>query len=147
MNKLFQLVLVLGLAGMMLAACSQPVVTPLTGADQDAVLSYTEAKTDNLLAGFNASDYAVFSRDFDDTMKGALTQSAFIQTRQTVTGKIGKYVSRQLATVEQVDAFIRVTYTAKFEQEDGVTVQVVFNNDSAHLVSGLWYTSPKLRGQ
>ncbi len=146
MNTFIKLLLLFAMAGMALAACSSSA-KPITGADRDAVLAYSEVKTDNLLTGLNAADYAAFSRDFDDKMKSAMPESAFIQSRQTVTGKIGKYVSRQVATVEQIDKYIRVTYNAKFEQEDAVTVQVVFNDDANHQVSGLWYTSPKLRGQ
>ncbi len=146
MNRFLYLILALG-AGVLLASCNQQSATPLSGADRDAVLSFSEAKADNLLAGLNAADYAAFSRDFDPKMKAAMTEQAFIQSRQTVTGKIGKYVSREVAAVEQVGSFIRVTYKARFEQEEGVTVQIVFNADTAHQVSGLWYSSPKLRGQ
>ncbi len=136
----------LGMAA--LAACSQqPQAVTVTGADRDAVLAYSEPKSDNLLAGLNAADYAQFSRDFDPKMKAAMTEAAFIQSRQTVTGKIGKYVSRQVDRIEKVGTFVRVTYNAKYEQEDGVTVLIVFNDDSAHQISGLWHTSPKLRAQ
>ncbi len=146
MKTLFQLIALLILGGAMLAGCSQGA-TPMTGAERDAVLAYSEAQSDNLLAGLNAADYAQFSRDFDPKLKGAMTEAAFIQSRQTVTGKIGKYVSRQVDKVEKTGDFIRVVYNAKFEQEEGVTVQVVFNNNAAHQISGLWYTSPKLRAQ
>jgi len=45
----------------------------ITGADKDAVLAYSEAKTDNLLAGMNANDYVMFSKDFDADMAHAMT--------------------------------------------------------------------------
>ncbi len=130
----------------MFAACG-PESTPVTGAERDAVMAYSEAKTDNLLAGLNAADYAQFSRDFDPKMKAAMNESAFIQSRQQVTGKIGNYVSRTVDKVEKVQNFVRVTYKAKYEQEDGVTVMVVFNDDPGHQISGLWHTSSKLRAQ
>ncbi len=128
----------------LLAACSTSG-QPVTGTERDQVLAYSEAKTDNLLAGLNANDYATFSRDFDDKMRGALTQTAFGQTQSQVVGKIGKYVSRQVSSVEKNGDFIAVIYDAKFEQEEGVTVRVVFNPGNDHQISGLWFNSPKLR--
>ena len=60
----------------LLAGCA-PKSTPITGSDMDAVLAFSEAKTDNLLAGMNANDYAAFSKDFDKDMLNAMTQAQF----------------------------------------------------------------------
>ena len=127
-----------------LAACSSGVQV-LSGADRDAVLAYAEPMTDNLLAGFNAGDYPAFSRDFSDKMREALNESAFATTRAGIVGKIGKYVSRGVSRVEKRGGFIAVVYSARFEQEDGVTVRVVFEQAGDHRVSGLWFDSPRLR--
>ncbi len=134
------------LALVLLAACSGSG-QPVTGAEREQVLAYSEAKTDNLLAGLNANDYPTFSRDFDDQMRAAMTQAAFGQTQTQVIGKIGKYVSRQVSSVEKNGNFIAVIYDAKFEQDDGVTLRVVFDAAGAHGVSGLWFNSAKLRQQ
>ncbi len=144
--RFFSILVAVSLALVFLAACSTGG-QPVTGAERDRVLAYSEAKTDNLLAGLNANDYATFSRDFDDKMRDALTQSAFGQTQIQVVGKIGKYVSRQVNLVEKTGDFIAVVYDAKFEQEEGVTVRVVFEGGGAHDISGLWFNSPKLRQQ
>ncbi len=133
------LILVVGLA-----ACSSGVQV-LTGADQDAVLAYAEPMTDNLLTGFNAGDYPAFSRDFNGKMREALNESAFATTRAGIVEKIGKYVSRDVSRVEKRGGFIAVIYSARFEQEDGVTVRVVFEPAGEHRVSGLWFDSPRLR--
>ena len=65
-----------------LAGCGSKETT-LTGADRDAVLGYSEAITDNLLAGMNANDYAMFSRDFDQDMLNAMTQPQFDSLKKT----------------------------------------------------------------
>ena len=144
-NKLLLLFALLA-AFSALAACSQaPGATPVSGSDRDAVLAYAEPKTDNVLAGFNAGDYAAYSRDFDATMRNALPESSFIQTRQLVTGKIGKYVSRKVDRVDRIGEYMAVVYSAAFEQEEGVTVRVVFAAGGDHSISGLFFTSPKLR--
>ncbi len=111
----------------------------ITGAERDQVLAYAEAKTDNVLAGYNANDYATFSRDFDDQMRQALTSSVFVQTRDRIGGQLGQYLSRQVDHVEKTGGFIVVFYNAKFEKADGVTVRVVFDTDAKHLISGLWF--------
>jgi hypothetical protein len=65
-----------------------------------------------------------------------------------VIGKIGKYVSRQMTTVIEQKPFRTVVYDARFEQEEHVTVRVVYNvAGDRPLVSGLWFDSPKLRQQ
>src|SRR5579859_6703318 len=70
------------------AACSQDKV--LQGADQFAVLAYSEPITDNLLQGLNQRDYAAFSKDFDSQMKSAITPAAFqSQVIGNVSDKIG----------------------------------------------------------
>ncbi len=145
-KRVFLLIFLTALASTLLAGCSSGG-QPVTGAERDQVLVYSEPKSDNLLAGLNANDYATFSRDMDDKMRGAMTQAAFENTRAQVTGKIGKYISRTVASVERNGDFMAVNYDARFEQEEGVTVRIVFNAGGAHTISGLWFNSPKLRQQ
>ncbi|MGE5138058.1 MAG: DUF3887 domain-containing protein [Rudaea sp.] len=129
-----------------LGACNlTPRTTPVAESERDAVLAFADPKTDGLLAGFNAGDYAAYSHDFDTTMRNALPEPSFIQTRQLVTGKIGKYVSRKVDRVERIGEYVAVVYSATFEQEEGVTVRVVFTPADDHLITGLFFTSPKLR--
>ncbi|MDX9954908.1 MAG: hypothetical protein RBT75_12465, partial [Anaerolineae bacterium] len=63
---------------------------------------------------------------------------------QTI-GTLGAYVSREIQSVEQTGDFVAVVYTAKFKQDDQVTVRVVFEGVEPHLVTGLWFDSAKLR--
>jgi hypothetical protein len=123
------------------------VALPVTGADRDAVLAFSEPKTENLLSGFNSGDYATFARDFDAAMRQAENESVFASTRTLVKNKIGAYVSRQVSSVIKQDQYFVVIYSARFEQEDNVTVRVVFHQDGDHQITGLWFDSPKLRQQ
>jgi hypothetical protein len=124
-----------------------PAPTPLAGAERDAVLAYSEPLGDNLLAGFNAGDYAQFSRDFDDAMLKAIPASGLESTRTQVVGKIGQYVSREVTSVTPQGTYLVVIYNAKFEQEDNVTVTITYGSAEPHKISGLWFTSPKLAGK
>jgi len=119
----------------------------ISGSARDAVLVYSEPEMDNMMAGMNANDYASFARDFDNTMKGAVTSAQFANLETTVVGKIGKYVSRQVTDVQPTGDFMTVVYTAKFENDDPVTVTVAFQAAAPHQISGLHFNSAKLRQQ
>ncbi len=119
----------------------------LSGSARASVLTYSEPETDNMMAGMNANDYTAFSRDFDDKMKTGITSAQFANLEQTVVGKIGKYVSRQVADVQQSGDFVTVIYTAKFENDDPVTITVAFHMAEPHQIAGLHFNSAKLRQQ
>jgi hypothetical protein len=136
--RIIPLTIVIAFLMALLSACA-PKEIILTGADQEAVLAYSEAKTDNLLAAINAGDYTAFSKDFDSDMLNAMPESQFMTLKQDRDAKIGKYISRQVASVSQSGDFIIVSYTAKFEKETEVTVRVVFRAAEPNNISGLWF--------
>ena len=141
MKKLLVLFLLLILL-VTLAGCGK---NSANSNNQQEVLSYADPITNNLLAGFNQNDYVMFSRDFDEQMKNALTQPVFEQTRKQITSKIGTYQSRSLTTIQQQGPNTVVIYNGTFEQESGVVITVAFQNfGDKELVSGLWFKSPKL---
>lgn len=121
-----------------LSSCASQGTT-LTGADRDAVVAFTESKTDNLLAGLSAGDYAVFSADFDADMLKAMTQAQFDSLKQDRDAKLGAYVSRTVNTVTQQGDFYIVVYDAAFEKDAAVVMRVVFRVAEPHQVSGLWF--------
>ncbi len=136
-TKFFTLT-VLALLLTLLAGCA-PKSTPITGSDMDAVLAFSEAKTDNLLAGMNANDYAAFSKDFDKDMLNAMTQAQFDTLKKDRDAKLGLYISREVNSVVQTGDFYAVIYDAKFEKDDAVTVRVVFRMAEPNEISGLWF--------
>jgi hypothetical protein len=113
--------------------------TALSGAAKEAVLAFSEAKTDNLLAGMNANDYTTFSKDFDQDMLNAMTESEFAKLKADRDATLGPYVSRTVKEVVQSGDFYAVIYDAVFEKEDAVSVRVVFRVADPHAVSGLWF--------
>ena len=99
MKKMYVLVLALMVVSF-LAGCGSKE-TSLTGVDRDAVLAFSESKTDNLVAGMKSNDYAMFSGDFDQDMLKAITQSQFDALKKDRDAKLGAYVSRQVNSVTQ----------------------------------------------
>ncbi len=138
LGKKFQTLLLAALLVFLLAGCA-PQETVLSGDEQDAVLAFSEAKTDNLLAGLNAGDYAMFSADFDQEMLNAMTQAQFDALKLDRDAKLGLYVSREVTSVVQQGDFYAVVYSAAFEKAPDVTVRVVFRIADPHQVSGLWF--------
>jgi len=131
------LLLVVLLVGTLASCGSQE--TLLTADEKDAVLDFSEAKTDNLLAGMNTNDYAMFSQDFDQEMLSAMTQTQFDSLKKDRDTKLGLYVSRQVNSVVQSGDFYSVIYDAKFEKDEAVTMRVVFRVAEPHQISGLWF--------
>jgi hypothetical protein len=137
MKNIHILLLALFCAGL-LAACGSGE-TVLGEDDRDAVLAFSEAKTDNLLAGMNASDYAAFSKDFDQDMLNAMPPEEFDKLKQDRDAKLGLYLSRSVNRVVRSGDFYAVVYDAVFEKDDAVAVRVVFRAAEPHDVSGLWF--------
>ncbi|MAT42460.1 MAG: hypothetical protein CL609_08975 [Anaerolineaceae bacterium] len=136
--KSISTVLLTVLLSLLLVSCG-PKQTELTGADKDAVLAFSEAKTDTLLTGMNNNDYAAFSQDFDAEMLAAMPQAQFDALKKDRDEKLGLYLSREVGSVVQVDDFYSVNYVAQFEKENDVVVRVTFRMDEPHQVSGLWF--------
>jgi hypothetical protein len=123
----------------LLAACGGSQGTTLSGPDKDAVLAFSESKSDNLLAGMNTNDYAAFSKDFDKDMLNAMPQAEFDKLKKDRDAKLGLYVSREVNSVIKSGNFYAVIYDGKFEKDDAVTIRIVFRIAEPHEVSGLWF--------
>ncbi len=111
----------------------------VTGTEKDAVLAFSEAKTDTLLSGMNDNDYAAFSQDFDAEMLTAMPQAQFDSLKKDRDSKLGLYISREVSSVVLVGEFYAVNYIAKFEKDDNVVVRVTFRVAEPNQVSGLWF--------
>jgi hypothetical protein len=112
------------------------VLSPQEGAE---VLFWAESKTSNLMAGLKSGDYAAFSRDFDEAMKGALPAGKFAAFRDDLRAKIGDLESRKVDSVRQNGDFVAVVYIARFTANDNVTLRVVYRVAEPHLIGGLFY--------
>lgn len=143
MNKLLWMILLLVLLTPACGSRERPQI--LTDDARAAVLEYSEPLTDNLLDGFNAGDYATFSRDFTPQMQAALSEDKFPGLQSQIMGKIGAYVSREVQRVEQHGDLVAVVYRATFERDEPVIVRVVFQAEAPHAITGLWFDSAKLR--
>ena len=107
----------------------------LSGQRREAVLSSSEAITDNLFAGLAANDYQVFSRDFDQDMLNVLPVSRFEIWKADMDEKIGDCLSHEVERVTRADEFYVVTYQVECNKAPLVTVEIAFHSSYtiAHL--------------
>ncbi len=139
MKKILVLVLAVIIA-IPLVGCQQTTNgTKLSGADEQAVLAFSEPKTDNLIAGMKDNNYATFSMDFDKDMLTSMNHDQFNALRKDRDRKLGAYVSREVKEVYKRGSYFIVVYDAMFEKNDSVIMQVVFQVKEPHQISGLWY--------
>lgn len=125
-----------------------PLMEPkvLETQERSAVLEYGQPASENVLAGLKARDYVQFSRDFSAEMKTGMDEAAFNELLTMLDSKLGAYQSSDLVTVLQDDSFSTVVYRLTFEKDNEVSMRVVFDLKEPHLISGLWFDSPELRG-
>ncbi|TLN17039.1 hypothetical protein FDZ74_07675 [bacterium] len=115
------------------------------GADQEAVLTYTEPIADRILNGLETGDYALFSQDFNDQMLQGLTEDSFQQLRDLLSSKVGSYQSRKVSSVRDIDGTLLVIYTAVYSDAKQVVIQLSVTGSEPHLVTGLYFDAPELR--
>ena len=113
-----------------LTGCERAV----TGTEKATVLAFSEATTDNLLAGLAANDYTQFSRDVDNELQAKLPLTDFTTLTQDVDITLGSYLSRSVTQVTKADEFYVVAYQARFEQAEAVTITVAFH-DTIHSIA------------
>jgi len=135
-------------AALLLAGCgTAPQPQILSEAEAKAFAEQVDGKTANILTALSNHDLAGYTRDMDAQMKQA-SEPRFEESFQVIIGTIGKYVSHQMVRVEVNGQYRAAVYDARFEKEEHVTVRVVYSlAESEPKISGLWFDSPKLRGQ
>jgi len=131
-SKFSKIMLILSLGVLLsLTACEWE----LSGQKREAVLSFSDAITDNLLAGLAANDYPLFSQDFDQEMLEVLPVSRFEAWKVDMDEKIGDCLSREVERVTRADEFYVVTYQVECTKALHVTVEIAFHRSQtiAHL--------------
>jgi hypothetical protein len=139
----FLLIIIIFCTTNLLSSCAQTATTSMPEPE------YARDITENILQAINSNNYAMYSKDFDQGMKQALTQEVFDQVKSTITKKVGSYEPGSLQFVQAVSQtpYVAVIYSTKFTNEtDNVTVTISFHSvEGKYLVGGLYFNSPKLR--
>lgn len=111
-TALFALLIIAVLA----SACGS---APADDSKVTSVLTEAEATTiaENALNALNSGDYAAWSRDWDDSMKSAIDEKAFLQYREQALAQAGRFqsiLSVEMGPSKQADS-VRWVFTCQFE--------------------------------
>lgn len=128
-----------------LAACGNKV-------DSKVVRQYADGMTENMLLAYNEDNYEQYIADVNSQFKATVTEDKMKEGNGMVRGKIGDYVPGSkkfkdaVKTSEKGKKYLVVRYNAEFTDEtEDVLVTMIFDDNEAHQVSGMFFNSPKLR--
>ena len=134
MKKLIWVVL----AGMLLFSTANANVVSGT---KEKIQMVGDSLLNNVLDGMKTNDYAKYSRDFDATMKNALSEKAFIATNKQITELFGEYKnSAYLGFLNQKKMTMFLWKGIFGKSQDDVLIKlVVSETDGKYLIAGLWF--------
>jgi hypothetical protein len=143
MKRIPVLLVALSLIGLM-TACQKNAPAPggamLSEADREAVLAFSEPRMDSMLDGWNAGDYATFSKDFSEEVLKSMPLEQFEKLRNDEFTGLGRYYSREVeSVVHRNDGFYTVIYYVVFENNNEILLRVRFQAEEPHQISGLWF--------
>jgi hypothetical protein len=105
---------------------------------------YTDVETENALVSLQNNDYNGFTKDFNQTMKNAMPQSAFTKLYNLISSTVGDYQSKEFEIATIANNIFTIQYYAQYSLEPrGVWVSISF--DSNQKIAGLYFNSPKLQ--
>ena len=105
--------------------------------------SYADAETENALVSLQNNDITAFTKDFNQTMKNAMSQSAFSKLYNLISSTVGDYQSKEFEIVTTANNSFTIQYYARYSLEPaGVWVSISF--DSNRKIAGLYFNSQKL---
>jgi hypothetical protein len=121
-------------------AMKQQAPSTVQGSPNSALTFEQATKlAENAMNGFKEGNYAAWSRDWTDAMKGAIKEADFLSYRQQVIANYGEYQS--IASIEKLPGenkgYVRWSVIANFEKgqirfnfgfkEDGKLIEGVFS--------------------
>lgn len=117
MKNKFTTLFVLMLVALLVTACGS---APASDGEVTSALTEAEAVAiaENALNALNAGDYATWSRNWDNDLKGAINEEAFLQFREQALGQVGQFqsiLSAEMAPSPRADS-VRWVFTCQFEK-------------------------------
>ena len=117
MKTKFTTLFVLLIVAVLVAACGG---APASNGEVTSAFTEAEATAiaENALNALNTGDYAAWSRNWDDDLKGAINEEAFLQFREQALGQVGQFqsiLSAEMAPSPRADS-VRWVFTCQFEK-------------------------------
>uniref|UniRef100_A0A7V4LDH3 DUF3887 domain-containing protein n=1 Tax=Desulfobacca acetoxidans TaxID=60893 RepID=A0A7V4LDH3_9BACT len=111
------------------------------GTQRQAVQKVAEPILNNLLEGYNKGDYAQYARNFDDTLREAVTEKKFLQVRQELMKKLGEFKNKEYLGFLNQQRYTVVLWKSKFSAtEDDILIRLVLSRrPDKVVVVGLYF--------
>ena len=135
--KRFAYSIIVGLMFFLSASTHAEVI----GKTDEEVQLVAESIIDTILTGMKTEDYAMYSKDFDETMKEALTEEAFLAANKQILESMGDYKSREYLGFLNQGEMTVILWKGTFDKTDNdlLIKLVVSKREDKHLVAGLWF--------
>jgi hypothetical protein len=115
------------------------------------VPDYVHTLVEELLEAFKVGDYTAYLEHFEAGADWVMPEDYFSQQVSFIQKKIGHYISmsKELSEVKVTEKYTDVIYKTRFSSEpDDVIVTVSYYiSDNRVYAEGIWFNSPRLRGQ
>ncbi len=111
------------------------------GSTDAEVKAAVEPLLDHLMQGFTQGNYAAYSRDFDATLKEAIPERKFQETRRGLLKKLGTLQSRQYLGYLNQNRYSVILWKGRFSgTPDDVLIKLVASKRGERVVvTGLWF--------
>lgn len=124
-----------------IACLAIPCGADVIGDNDAEVKTIAEPVLENILEGFKVNDYITYSRDFDATLKEAISEDKFYQTDKWFDNTLGPLVSKEYLGFLKQGEMTVILWKGKFEySENDVLIKLVMSRrDDGCVVTGLWF--------
>jgi hypothetical protein len=111
------------------------------GTTDEEVQLIAEPVLDMILAGMKAEDYAMYSKDFDQTMKEALTEETFLAANKQILESMGEYKSHKYLGFLNKGEMTVILWKGTFDKtDDHLLIKLTLSKrEDKCLVTGLWF--------
>lgn len=111
------------------------------GTTDEEVKYNAEPMLDDIMNGLNSNDYNKYAKDFDATLKEAITVEKFHEVRETIIETLGSYLYSEYLGFVNKNKFTIAFWKGSFDKtEDEILIKLVVSKRGGdYLVTGLWF--------
>ncbi|KYC44937.1 MAG: hypothetical protein APG12_01216 [Candidatus Methanofastidiosum methylothiophilum] len=94
--------------------------------DKESAVKLTDPIMDKTMEGLNENNYEKFTAYYTEPYKKSFPESAFLRFTEGFYKNPGKYISREVYDVKQIENGFIIHYKGIFENRDNVAITVTF---------------------
>ena len=124
-----------------LAATACSASAEVIGTTDEEVRAVAGPALDGILKGLKDSNYAEYSKDFDDTLKEAVPEGQFVKVKDQIDSTLGSCESKTYLGYLQKGPTTVILWKGKFSKtgDDQLIKLIMSKRGNKDLVTGLWF--------